>query len=599
MAAVIGVPTNDEVQAMVLECFRHFDQNKDGRVSREGLTQLLRCLDASKFDDATVEQVFNAADANQEGSIDYSEFVTWVMSDQDQIRNDEAVIAPCSNRFVLPARFQLDLASCFDAGGNQLGQVLHARDAQQEGRPVAIKKMARSLDPEAHRAFLAEVALAQDLDHPNISKVFDVLEQGANLFVVMEPCEGGDVLDRAIDRGHASASVTSQVLHQVASAMRYAHGREVLHKDLKPENIMFSTRDANDNSVKVIDWGLAGSAVHQKYAVQGPLYAAPEVVMAARHPCAFSAAGDLWSLGVVAYIMLSGRPPFWGTEREHVLNAQAERYPIAGGVWEHVPAQAKDLIRSLLKANPSSRLPLELVLQHPFLVSTFHREASPRYSDTVLSNLRNFKSTATFGAMCMTAVAKLLDHKTLREAHAAFRELDTNGDGVLSLHEIREGFGRMGMGNADHTAAMEAFNSLDLDGSASIDYTEFCAAAFGQLDAAKDEAAWSAFTSLDSDNSGRLSREELQKVLLGLDVQRAWSPQVCQDIAESLVGRYDTDGDNEIDFQEFMAMMRDRWDSRMAPNSASSGAGAASAYDFLVRAGGLASVRDDVDVTWF
>merc|ERR1711904_102853 len=104
--------------------------------------------------------------------------------------------------------------------------------------------------------FKREIAIMKELDHPNICKLLETFEHGRHIFFVMEFCEGGEVFERIFEKGNVSEKLTSEIIAQVASALRYAHGRGIAHRDIKPENICFATTDKGDPHVKLIDWGL-------------------------------------------------------------------------------------------------------------------------------------------------------------------------------------------------------------------------------------------------------------------------------------------------------------------------------------------------------
>jgi len=354
-------------------------------------------------------------------------------------------------------------------------------------------------------------------------------------------------------------------MRQVAQALAYAHGRGIAHRDIKPENIVFCSKDKNDTSVKVIDWGLAmsflGSAMVS--AVGSFTYAAPEVVLS-RNVSMYTEACDLWSMGVLTYVMLCGKPPFWGTESQHLRNAKAEKYPMTGSPWDIISKEGKEFVRNLLKADPSKRMPIGQCVKHPWLTEAGNlKHVSTEDSAKILNNLKQFSNGSTFSRMCITAVARQLDHRQLKDIHKVFREMDVNSDGVLSYDEVYNGFSRIfGKDSPEVNSVKETFANLDLDGSQCIDYTEFCAAGMGQKASMQEDVIWAAFQTFDVDDSGFVSADDLKQILDVADVRDEWTPEVCEDMGKELIGRIDNNGDGKLDFSEWKAMMQSCWEKQ-------------------------------------
>jgi len=442
------------------------------------------------------------------------------------------------------------------AGG--YGKVYRARDKKFNDREVAVKKVAK-LDEAKTAAFRKEVTIMKDLDHPNICKLLETYETPRFIFFVMELC-GHEVFDRIIEAGSISEADTAGICRQVASALHYAHNRGVAHRDMKPENLCYA-EDTPDSQVKVIDWGLGfffGGSARMSSSVGSLTYAAPEV-LEARASGSYSSACDLWSLGVVTYVMLCGKPPFWGNHSEQLRMMKKERYPMTDAPWTAISSDAKSLIKGLLKNNPKNRISIGKVLQHPWLRQTPAQRTDPEVSCQVLSNMRQFSNCSQFYSICVAAVARQLDHNSLNDIHKVFADLDTDGDGVLTLQEVKDGFRKaFGEDSEELKQVDEMYAKLDLDGSGTLDYTEFCAAGIGQRMSSQEHVLWAAFKTFDiDDGDGKITKDEIQKVLTNADVNKAWSQEVCEQVAKEVIERYDTDGDGSIDFDEWVNFMRE------------------------------------------
>merc|ERR1712136_636263 len=457
--------------------------------------------------------LLRAADTNGDGNISYDEFVTWVMGGNDFNPIDRRGSMNVNFRIMLPERFDVNVEERYNMDKLQLGEggygkVFIARDRDFENRRVAVKKVTKtgSCDLNAVRT---EVIVMKDLDHPNICKLLGTFEEKSTMYFIMELCEGGEVFDRIISNGFINEKLTADIVGQVVAALAYAHQRGIAHRDVKPENVVFCSKSVDDTRVKLIDWGLAMSFVGtpMRSAVGSFTYAAPEVITSSELK-EYTAACDAWSTGVLTYVMLSGKPPFWGSQSNHIRNS------------------------------------------------------------------------STFTRMCIAAVARQLNHTHLKDIHKVFRSLDKNGDGVLSFEEITNGFAQMGSDDAELGKVQHIFASLDLDGSDSVDYTEFCAAGLGQKTTMQDDVLWSAFKSFDLNNSGFLSQKDLQGVLNRADVKDVFSTDVCAELGQEIVDRFDSDHDGRICFDDWKTLMRRCWEKHAVTSVDSSTLGK-SPYEIL------------------
>jgi calcium-dependent protein kinase len=325
-------------------------------------------------------------------------------------------------------------------GEGGYGKVFIAKDKQMEERRVAVKKVTKTGCSKVTEGFYREIAIMKELDHPNICKLLGTFEQNRDMYFIMELCEGGELFDRIIESGKIDQPFSATIIKQVASALAYAHSRSIAHRDIKPENVVFCTKDSNQ--VKLIDWGLAMSfmGTSMTSAVGSFTYAAPEVITS-NNISAYTSKCDLWSLGVLTYVMLSGKPPFWGNHQQFVSKQKKEQYPMKGEPWDKMDPKAKDFVKKLLKANPDERLPIDKAAMHEWLTqSSATSPADALQAKDVLTNLKHYSGASTFERLCITAVARQLDHKNLSGIHSVFRDMDTNGDGVLSLKEVQDGF---------------------------------------------------------------------------------------------------------------------------------------------------------------
>eukprot|EP00897_Mesotaenium_endlicherianum_P004246 jgi/Mesen1/384/ME000010S_10843 len=211
-----------------------------------------------------------------------------------------------------------------------------------------------------------EVAIMQRIrGHPNIIHLVEALEDSEAVHLVMELCEGGELFDRIKLRRYYTEEDAAAICRTLVEVLLFCHAQGVVHRDLKPENILLCRRDS-DVRIKVIDYGVAAyfKPGHPLKDVAGsPYYLAPEVLRGSYGPEA-----DIWSAGVVLYILLCGLPPFWGPSDDAIFAAiKAGKLNMSGGIWPSVSDEAKELVQGMLTMNPAKRLSSDHILRHPWL----------------------------------------------------------------------------------------------------------------------------------------------------------------------------------------------------------------------------------------
>jgi calcium-dependent protein kinase len=224
-------------------------------------------------------------------------------------------------------------------------------------------------------------------------------------------------------------------------------------------------------------------------------------------------------------------------------------------------SHAKDFVRMLLKAKPEERRSIGECVNHEWIASA-STNTSTAETSSVAANLKRFAAQTTFSRMCITAVARQLDHTHLKDIHQVFRSMDADGNGVLSAQEIANGLQRITGESFDSKTFEEMFENLDMDGSRTIDYTEFCAAGLGQKSSAQDDIMWAAFKTFDLDNRGYISKQDLQRILDSADMKDSWTPQVCDQVGQEIISKFDKDGDGRITFDDWREIMQQCWNKK-------------------------------------
>eukprot|EP01018_Ginkgo_biloba_P001207 Gb_34567 [translate_table: standard] len=270
-------------------------------------------------------------------------------------------------------------------------------------KSISKRKLRTAIDIEDVRR---EVAIMNNLPkHPNIVSLKATYEDENAVHLVMELCEGGELFDRIVARGHYSERAAAGVVRTIVEVVQMCHKHGVMHRDLNPENFLFANKKEN-SALKAIDFGLSvffkpGERFSE--IVGSPYYMAPEVLKRNYGPEV-----DVWSAGVILYILLCGVPPFWAESEQGVAQAilrgliDFKRDP-----WPKVSEHAKNLVRQMLEPDPKLRLTAQQVLDHPWLQNAKKAPNVP-LGDVVRSRLKQFSVMNRFKKRALRVIAEHL-----------------------------------------------------------------------------------------------------------------------------------------------------------------------------------------------
>ncbi|CAI2361773.1 unnamed protein product [Moneuplotes crassus] len=348
-----------------------------------------------------------------------------------------------------------------------------------------------------------EIEILKIADHPNIIKIFEFTEDEEDLNIFMELCEGGEIFEYICKKGTFSEGMACKIIKQVLSALAYLHSKNIIHSDLKAENIMFFEKDAKDLHVKLIDFGMATkfNPKEKLSQVQGtPYYLAPEILKGK-----YDEKADIWSCGVLLYIMLSGGPPFRGKSLKEVfISILTHELTFELKKWDHISEMSKNFIRKLLEFKPSDRPTAQDCLKMAW-VKRFSKNkecGTNVISKSVLKNLQRFNCERKFQQAILAYIANYLtparNNKKLRET---FLKLDEDHDGVLKKNDLK------------CLIPKQILSAMDLNNDGVIDYTEFVAAATDVKTTLTEANLKHSFKQFDVNGEGYIDIENLKKIL--------------------------------------------------------------------------------------
>jgi calcium-dependent protein kinase len=312
--------------------------------------------------------------------------------------------------------------------------------SRNSGETRAVKVLKKSqMDAEEQKMLFNEINILRSLDHPNIVKMYEFFEDDKRFYIVTEICKGGELFDEIISRGKFTERDTAILMKQLLMCVNYCHKNNVVHRDLKPENILLESNKDFDQ-IKIIDFGTSltidpSKTLDEKLGT--PYYIAPEVLNKKyNHKC------DIWSCGVICYIIMSGVPPFnGGTDQEIMANVKKGVVKFSDACWSSISDKAKDFITKLLTMDVNTRVSAEEALKHPWIVEMSASKVDSSMVQGAFSNLKTFRADvklkqATYAFMA----SQLLSTKEKENLSKIFKAFDKNGDGKLSKQEIVEGY---------------------------------------------------------------------------------------------------------------------------------------------------------------
>ncbi|XP_030423471.1 calcium/calmodulin-dependent protein kinase type IV isoform X1 [Gopherus evgoodei] len=266
-------------------------------------------------------------------------------------------------------------------------------------KPYAVKMLKKTVDKKIVRT---EIGVLLRLSHPNIIKLKEIFETPTEISLVLELVTGGELFDRIVEKGYYSERDAADAVKQILEAVAYLHANGIVHRDLKPENLLYAT-PAPDAPLKIADFGLSKiveDQVTMKTVCGTPGYCAPEILRG----CAYGPEVDMWSLGIITYILLCGFEPFYDERGDQymfkrILNCE---YDFVSPWWDDVSLNAKDLVKKLIVFDAKKRLTTFQALQHPWVTG---KAANFAHMDNAQKKLQEFNARRKLKAAVKAVVA--------------------------------------------------------------------------------------------------------------------------------------------------------------------------------------------------
>jgi len=386
-----------------------------------------------------------------------------------------------------------------------------------------------------------EINLMKRLDHCNIVRPLETYEFSGQLYMLMELCSGGDLYVRDPYTEEQAAHIVESIL----SAVAYMHEHNIVHRDLKYENVMFVNSSPNAE-IKIIDFGLSKKFLpHQKLkAGVGTIYTmAPEVLKKN-----YTSKADVWSVGVLAYMLLSSQMPFYGRKRREVVKKISKStFDFKGRRWSTISSQAKDFVTELLIQDPTER-PTAEEARKALWVNTGQSSFSSMRTDegmaVVNESMERYSALKILQKLALMVIAHKSTSEEIGFLRKAFKRYDSEQDGTISLVEFKK---CLSVHEYSESYMEHLFREMDLDGTGEIKYTEFLAASIESTGLITEERLAEAFDRLDGNDSGFITVDNLRAIL---------GDEVSSDYVEGIIAESGIHEDKRISYDEFLSL----WD---------------------------------------
>jgi calcium-dependent protein kinase len=400
-----------------------------------------------------------------------------------------------------------------------------------------------------------ELRILKMIDHPGVIKVYESYIDSANFYLVTEYYSEGDLYEHVTKMKTMSEQLVKAIMFQIVSAVSFLHSNNIIHGDLKLENIMVDSllrRPSHGSSkpiydIKLIDFGCSKIFTKEKrkfHDIVGTLYyASPEVLKNN-----YSEKCDLWACGVIMYFLLSGRPPFTGFDDQEISECiKIGNFDFNDSVFQKVSPSAKDIILQLLTHNPEKRISAQKALEHEFF-SDIRDETvlSPRHQDTkaVLMKLKDFNVKEKFNQAVLTFLTyNFANKEEIVKLQKIFQCLDLNNDGKISRDELKNSYEVLKIQISD-TEIDEILRIIDADNSGYIDYAEFIRATIDKDKLLTETHLKIVFDTFDTDKNGKIDSNDLRN-MFGKNINDELMSKLLKEVHSE-----------EISFDEFSAIIR-------------------------------------------
>ena len=418
-------------------------------------------------------------------------------------------------------------------------------------------------NPHSNSAeILKQINILKTLDHPNIIKIYEFYSTDKYVYIINELCTGGELFNKIVEVKHFTESTACYIMRQLLSAVAYCHDKGVIHRDLKPENILIENSEEKDKEffhIKIIDFGTCEILKKKKLTEQigTSFYIAPEVLKDG-----YNEKCDLWSCGVILYILLCGSPPFYGKSEKEIFQRILDgSISFKHKIWSKISDEAKNLVIKLLQVDPSKRLSAAEALEDIWFknnidINIITDAQNQTNFNMFIRNISEFCAEQKLQQATLTfLVHNFAPKEELNELKKIFFAFDKNGDGKISKEEFVKGLNKidinLNLGLKEDESLDGLIKNMDSDNNGYITFEEFLMASINKEKILTEKNLKMAFDVFDRDKNGGISHDEL-KYILG-----EYNPNAREYLWKKMIQQIDLNKDGQISYEEFHKMMMD------------------------------------------
>ena len=431
-----------------------------------------------------------------------------------------------------------------EGGFGKVRTIIHKKSGQLRAMKLIKKSKEFNLD---------EIENLMLLNHPNILKLFGYYyDEHENIYIITEYIKGEELFNKIQQQGRFTEEDSAVIIKSVLQAIAFCHSRGIIHRDLKPENILVPTGKSKIDYtlLKIIDFG---ASVLKKddgkitFRFGTPYYIAPEVLLES-----YNEKCDVWSIGVILYLLLVGRAPFDGDDDNIICQKIiSEDIDYNSNKLKSLSSESIDFMKKLLEKNPDKRISSSQALEHPWIKKFApHTKVNKAFSKKIYKNLSNFREESQLSTAVVTFITNyLMSDDELKLLKKLFFELDVKGVGVITREELFKGMEECYDKKITREEVDKIFGNIDYDNNGTISFDEFVKAAIDKKKLLTDEKLRAAFALFDRNGDGDIEAKELKEVI-------GDENNTEDNIWMQMIKEVDLDGNGVIDFEEFKTMMQ-------------------------------------------
>lgn len=439
-------------------------------------------------------------------------------------------------------------------GSGEYGEVFLVEDLKISDAKKVAKILKKSEDQQINLSE-SNLEMLLGLDHPNILKIYDIIEDEKHVYIIEEYCEGGDLFHFTINNKLLSEDLVKVITRQILEGLVYLHTNKIIHRNLKSENILIYRKDfsnINDIQIKIGDFNSVeyfGKRTKSGI-IDSPFFIAPEVLEGGyNHKC------DLWSVGAIVYTMLCGRPPFVGKHYQVMYKILHEHV----NFHHHHPLLARNFMNRLLNKKFEERPEANVALSDPWFSHNLSEEGTydePQDSGgiEILSEMTKFVAKTNLKRSVLSYIlTRKLYTETDQKLQKLFKSIDRNGDGHINAQELFETYGKHFPGTSEEAweKAKKFVDQVDINRNGTLEYSEFLVVTSQLNKEMNKKVLKEVFNFYDEDGNGYITASNLREIFEDTDL--------TDEKLQEMVDEIDIDGDRKISFDEFYKMLTEKY----------------------------------------